>query len=1763
MVEDDAADAGHGARGAGGRRALRRPRRAAAGSTAPATRRSRRPRASCCACSTTTWRRGRAGSTRCSRRAAAHPGHDAFGGPIRGRLEGARLHACGREPPPVTTLDLGPADARRRARSGARTSRCAARALDRAGWFDPARSGAGDEEEWERRLRAAGGRIRYVAARGRGPPPGGSRRAPAEPRPRRLPPRPRTRAATTRRRARQPRARAARSARSPAARGTPAGAAAATGLVLAAHSAGRLREALRAGGPRRPSRRRHASPTGPRASRGRSGRRALVDRARPDLAADLRTARRRLGLRRAARHAPPRRRVHVVGVARPERARDDRRGCAASSRARAHAVAVDLHAGRPRRRASGRTCARRWPRGRPTAPTGSSWSTTTSCFRAASWTRSCTCAERHGLAARPARPRLRLPRRLAGHAPAAAGASPGARASSRSGRVTARPPRRLRTSCSRFPTCAMGWGLDAHWSAAAAAARAAARRGGRDAGPPPAAGRRRLPARGGGRGGRGVPGRPAVRHARGGGSRARRVALMRVAVVAEYYPRAADPVLGVWAHRQALAARDAGADVRVLVLHRPVPSRAALAARDPRRARRAVPPAAPHGAGRARASTYVPFLAPPRPRTYGAWGAWAAPSLALALRALRRTFPFDLVHAHYAAPAGDAVRRARPGVPVVVSVHGGDLLAVAARSAAGARAVRAGLRARAARARQLGRDGRPRARARRGRRARRPSRHGPAAGPPAARARRPAGHRRPPRRAQAPRRRPAGAVAAARRASRSCAGRWSATAPSAARWSGWRRELGLAAGSGSTASCPPPRRSRVARRGALFVLPSVDEAFGVAYVEAMAGAVPAIGCRGEPGPEEIAAAGGGLLLVPPGRSRRRSPPRSARWPTSRERRRELGAAARATVAAAFTWERCGRETVRGLRGRAAGMTRSAAGPLRHQPRAGLPRRRLRRACTPARTWSSRSSAGGVRHGGGAGGGDALPFPVRPPAAARGPAARRLRALPRRRGRPVGPRRPARRLRRRPPGRRAVRPVGDDLARTRARPRTPSPTCRSATSTATPTRSPPTGRTCQRLRARQGRARPRRRGAAERRRRVLVRAGRAAPRHAPFQVLFAGRLERGEGRRRCCLRPGRASAAGTGCRAGPGRRTARCASRRPPPRRGRARRAARPARRCAPSTPGSDVVVVPSIPTRDFLEPWGLVVNEAFHRGVPVVATTAVGAVAGGLVRHERNGARRRRPAIRTRSPPPCAACTTTRRCARGSARRRARTSPRTPTRPGRRACSARWPPRAPHAHAPEAPGTAASLLRRGPRRPDHRARTAARARVHRDGRRADRDPPRLPGRLAERDLHAGGAARRAGQHPGRHRPVLRLPRRALPRAAERPAAAVAAAGTRPAAAARPAAATGGGGGTGGSVRQRHRRRRRARRLHRRRAAHPERPGGAGGARRGGPLGRRRDASGHLGADRPGRERPRSRRGPAHACRAACSSPSSCSPSRPWPRPPRWCAGVSSIAGPLRAPRPAPAARPAAVVVPRAGSGVALALGVALLLVLAAFVADGGLRLEPTTTVEIGLHARRRRPAAPRRCCTRARGRCPWPAPRRCSASRCSPATRRCPSPGRSRRPTPGSRRAGRCPTSACSPAAMALVAPRAAALAGAAARHRARLRRRLRLGAAHEGVPRRAGRDGALRAAAGAVRLLERRRPDGRARRPAAAVAGRAPLRPRGGQRARLAGHRAAARLPDALLLARRAARARRRACCSGSRSCRCGCAAPWCSWARWPAPCP
>lgn len=52
---------------------------------------------------------------------------------------------------------------------------------------------------------------------------------------------------------------------------------------------------------------------------------------------------------------------------------------------------------------------------------------------------------------------------------------------------------------------------------------------------------------------------------------------------------------------------------------------------------------------------------------------------------------------------------------------------------------------------------------------------------------------------------------------------------------------------------------------------------------------------------------------------------------------------------------------------------------------------------------------------------------------------------------------------------------------------------------------------------------------------------------------------------------------------------------------------------------ADVLVMPSLRTRDFREPWGLVANEAMNQHTAVIASDQVGAAAGGLVRHERNG----------------------------------------------------------------------------------------------------------------------------------------------------------------------------------------------------------------------------------------------------------------------------------------------------------------------------------------------------------------------------------------------------------------------------------------------------------------------------------------------------------------------------------------------------------------
>jgi glycosyltransferase involved in cell wall biosynthesis len=366
-------------------------------------------------------------------------------------------------------------------------------------------------------------------------------------------------------------------------------------------------------------------------------------------------------------------------------------------------------------------------------------------------------------------------------------------------------------------------------------------------------------------------------------------------------------VLGVWAHRQALAAREAGADVRVLVLHRPVPPRA-TAARDVFGAARTL-------AGQPTAAVldgldvrYVRFLAPPRPRSYASWGAWAAAPLGFALRRLRARFPFDVIHAHNAVPAADAVLRARLETPVVVSVHGGDVLFTAHRVPGGGRAVRHAFeRASLVLANSAGIERACRALGARASRVVHLGAEVPAEPEPAP--------------AEPPTLVTVGHLVARKRHADVLRALWllrdrhpelrylvigdGPERPALERLAG---ELGLLERVEFAGQLEHDAALRRAATAWAFVMPSVDEAFGVAYVEAMAAAVPAVGTRGEPGPQEIAAAGEGMRLVPPGDVEALARELDALVDEPRFRH-ELGARARATVVEHFSWAACGRATV--------------------------------------------------------------------------------------------------------------------------------------------------------------------------------------------------------------------------------------------------------------------------------------------------------------------------------------------------------------------------------------------------------------------------------------------------------------------------------------------------------------------------------------------------------------------------------------------------------------------------------------------------------------------------------------------------------------------------------------------------------------------------------------------------------------------------------------------------------------------------------------
>ena len=287
--------------------------------------------------------------------AREHPDTQVFTGPIRPRLEGRggwSRHSCGREGPPITSLDLGSRDTDDVRFAWGANMTVRRGALERVGPFDATLGLYGDEQEWQERLlaetgiRAKGACLPASVSSRNGHGGGGQaeatetsppfrerpilyvaaaaldhRRSPADARLRSL--------------ARASRARGRASRRYDAWRGeaptlrrelrTLAGCLGhvirrrcPSGLTMVAHSFGRFEEGLR--GRRHPPKR----PATEDFLSGESGTVGGLDAKRREARDRLVDARellggRRLRLDRAARRSPPRRRVLVLGIERPQR----------------------------------------------------------------------------------------------------------------------------------------------------------------------------------------------------------------------------------------------------------------------------------------------------------------------------------------------------------------------------------------------------------------------------------------------------------------------------------------------------------------------------------------------------------------------------------------------------------------------------------------------------------------------------------------------------------------------------------------------------------------------------------------------------------------------------------------------------------------------------------------------------------------------------------------------------------------------------------------------------------------------------------------------------------------------------------------------------------------------------------------------------------------------------------------------------------------------------------------------------------------------------------------------------------------------------------------------------------------------------------------------------------------------------------------------------------------------------------------------------
>ena len=389
---------------------------------------------------------------------------------------------------------------------------------------------------------------------------------------------------------------------------------------------------------------------------------------------------------------------------------------------------------------------------------------------------------------------------------------------------------------------------------------------------------------------------------------------MNVCVVAEYYPRRRDPVIGVWAHEQALATSEAGAEIRVLTLERPVPPASAL--RRPRALLESVRGFARQPRREVRDGLeveHVRFLAPPRERSYAQWHRWARRPLERALDRLDRSWRIDAIHAHYALPAGAAAQAwaARNGRPLVVSIHGGDVYGPLLQTPEARDRVAGVLKSAGAilcnSSRTLERAAVVAGSADRMRVVHLGARV-PSDVPPTRERSTVAtvGH-------VVPRKRHEDVLRALADPRLADVG-WAVIGdgPERPRLERLAAELGVAERTEWLGMLTHDDALRELARCHVMALPSEDEAFGVAYVEALACGVPAVGSAGEGGPEEIAATGEGLQLVPA-----RDPAALAdllsELFSDPARRTRLSATARRTAAEHFSWEECGRATVAAYR----------------------------------------------------------------------------------------------------------------------------------------------------------------------------------------------------------------------------------------------------------------------------------------------------------------------------------------------------------------------------------------------------------------------------------------------------------------------------------------------------------------------------------------------------------------------------------------------------------------------------------------------------------------------------------------------------------------------------------------------------------------------------------------------------------------------------------------------------------------------------------